>query len=77
MSKIVKVIPFENYTLEIELDNCHRIIYDMKSRLQAVRFCDLIDLEKFQSVRVENGDTVVWDSLRQITLHEIMRMVEK
>lgn len=77
MSKIVKVIPFKDYTLEIELDNCHRIIYDMKPRLQTVRFCDLIDLEKFQSVRVENGDTLVWDSLREITLHEIIRMVER
>lgn len=44
---------------------------------KAVRFGGLEDIEKFKSVRVENGDTVGWDSLRQITIHEIIRMVER
>ena len=29
LSSILKVTPLENYTLEIELDNHHKIIYQM------------------------------------------------
>lgn len=77
MPNIVKVTPCENYTLEIELDNHHKIIYDMKPRLHAVRFGELANIKKFKSVHVKNGNTLVWDSLRQITIHEIIRMVER
>lgn len=52
---IAKVTPYEDYTLEIELDNGHRIICDMKSRLGAVRFCVPADIDKFQSVSVKTA----------------------
>lgn len=77
MSKIVRVTPFDDYTLQIELDNQHKIIYDMKPRLTGVRFGTLVDLEKFKSVRVENGDTLVWDSLCQMALGEIIGLVAR
>lgn len=77
MSRIVLVTPSENYTLEIELDNRHKIIFDMKPRLGAVRFCSLSDVNKFNAVRIENGDTLVWDSLCQITISEIISLVER
>lgn len=77
MSRIVKVTPFEDHTLEIQLDNRHKIIYDMKPRLDAVRFFPLADIQKFKNVRVENGDTLVWDSLCQITISEIISLVER
>ncbi|MDX9872262.1 MAG: DUF2442 domain-containing protein [Clostridia bacterium] len=77
MSRIVKVTPFGDYTLEIELDNRHKIIYDMKPRLEAVRFCALADIQKFKDVRIENGDTLFWDSLCQITISEIISLVER
>jgi hypothetical protein len=77
MSRIVRVIPREDYTLEIELDNHHKIIYDMKPRLGAVRFYSLADAERFRSVRVENGNILVWDSLCQISLGEIISLVAR
>jgi len=75
--KIINVIPNDNYTLVIELDNCHKIIYDMKPRLHAVRFCNLADIKKFKDVKVENGNTLVWDSLCEITIDEIMNIIER
>lgn len=77
MPKIVKVTPGDDYTLLIELSNHHRIVYDMKPRLQAVRFGGLKDLSKFKAVKVEHGSTLVWDSLCQITIDEIINMLER
>lgn len=77
MSRIINVVPNDDYILVIELDNHHKIIYDMKPRLQAVRFCELADIKRFKAVRVENGNTLVWDSLRQITIDEIISIIER
>jgi len=77
MSRIVRATPFEDYTLEIELDNRHKIVYDMRQRLKGVRFSALADIEKFKSVGVEDGYTLVWDSLCQITLGEIICLLAR
>lgn len=77
MPKIVNVTPTDDYTLLVELSNHHRILYDMKPRLQAVRFCGLEDLSKFKAVKVEHENTLVWDSLCQITIDEIIKMLER
>lgn len=75
MPKIVNVIPNDDYTLAITLKNHHQIIYDMRPRLQAVRFSGLEDLERFRAVRVEHENTLVWDKLCQLTIDEIIEMV--
>jgi len=77
VSKIIHIIPNDDHTLLIELDNNHKIIYDMKPRLQAVRFCGLADIERFKAVKVENGNTLVWDSICQITIDEIINIIER
>lgn len=77
MSKIMNVIPNDDYTLFIELDNMHKIIYDMKPRLKAVRFFSLAEMEKFKSVKIEDENTLVWDSLYQITIDEIINIIER
>ena len=77
MARIIKVVPHDDHTLTIELSNSHRIIYDMRSRLQTTRFCGLADLKEFQAVRVERENTLVWNNLCQITIDEIMDLVDK
>lgn len=77
MAIIISVTPQENHTLLIELSNQHRIIYDMKPRLQTVRFNGLTNLERFKMVRIENGSTLVWDDICQITIDEIIDMVDR
>lgn len=77
MSKILNIIPNDDYTLTIELNNQHKIIYDMKPRLKAVRFCQLVDINRFKAVWVKNENTLVWDSLCQITIDEIISNIER
>ncbi len=77
MPKIKEVTANDDYTLAITLDNRHQIIYDMKPRLQAVRFSELSDINKFKTIRIENSNTIIWDEMRQITLDEIIGMIER
>ncbi|MGE4353318.1 MAG: DUF2442 domain-containing protein [Oscillospiraceae bacterium] len=77
MSKIITALAHDNYTLEIALDNRHRIVYDMKPRLQSVRFCTLSDLNRFKAFHIESGNTIVWDSLCQISIDEIICQIER
>lgn len=75
MPKIVGVTPNDDYTLTINLNNRHQIIYDMGPRLQTLRFSILADLDRFKSVRVEHGNTLIWDSLCQLTIDELIGTV--
>lgn len=77
MPKIVSVSAGDDYTLGIELDNFHRIIYDMKPRLNTIRFCDLSDIKIFKTVCIRNGNTLLWNDLCQITIDEIISSVER
>lgn len=77
MATITSVTPQDDYTLLIELSNQHRIIYDLRPRLKTVRFTELNDLNRFRSVRVEHGNTLVWGSLCQLTIDEILDRIER
>ncbi len=77
MARIVSAIPNDDYTLLIELDNHHRIICDMRPKLQTVRFGRLSDLTKFKAVRVEHANTLVWDSICQLAIDEIVEMLDR
>lgn len=77
MSKIIFATANDDYTLGIELDNHHKIIYDMKPRLQAVRFCKLSALNVFKDFRVVNENTLIWDSFCQLTIDEIICNIER
>lgn len=77
MAKLIHVVPTKNHTLVIGLDNSHKIIYDMKPRLQTARFCELAELDRFKAVTIEDGSSLVWTGLCQITIDEIIRGLEK
>jgi hypothetical protein len=77
MAKIINAVPNDNHTLTIELSNKHRIIYDLRPRLQSTRFCGLVDIKKFKDVRIEHENTLVWSNLCQIAIDEIMDMVDR
>ena len=72
MSKIKRAIPNDDYTLLVELDNNHKVIIDLKPRLEAIRFNALRNRDKFKQISVENGNTIVWDKLCQMTIDEII-----
>ncbi|MDW7667309.1 MAG: DUF2442 domain-containing protein [Bacillota bacterium] len=72
MSKITKIIPRDDLSLEIELDNTNTIIYSMNKRLDTIRFSKLKDVETFKTFEVENDRVIVWDNLCMITIDEIL-----
>lgn len=77
MSIIISVIPREDYTLLIELDNQHKIIYDFKPRLKTVRFCILEDLEIFKKIEIKYNNTLYWSEFCQIAVDEILDTMQK
>ncbi|MBS7525360.1 DUF2442 domain-containing protein [Fusibacter paucivorans] len=77
MTKIIELMPKDDFTLYIELSNHHKIIYDIKPRLHTIRFMMLRDLELFRKARIENGNTVVWDAQCQLTIDEIMTQIKR
>ncbi len=77
MAKIRNVVANDDYTLLIGLKNNHKLIYDLKPRLQALRFAALVDMDRFKAVRVEHENTLVWDEYCQITIDEILNMMDR
>ena len=74
---ITCVTPYDDHTLLIELSNQHCIIYDLQPRLKTARFAGLKELDRFKSVRVDHGNTLVWDNLCQLTIDEIFDRIER
>ena len=72
MSKITKIIPRDDLSLEIELDDTNTIIYNMNRRLDTIRFSKLKDIETFKTFEVENDRIIVWDKFCMITIDEIL-----
>ena len=77
MPKITKVVPNDDYTLTIYLSNNHLIIYDMRPRLHTIRFRELSDLARFKSFKVEHANTLVWGNICQLTIDEIVDMIDR
>ena len=77
MIKIVNVIPKDDYTLTIELNNQECLLYNMKPRLQTVRFGELIDLDLFKKISINNENTIVWNEQCQITIDEIIDRMKR
>lgn len=77
MVKITNVIPKDDYTLSIELNNLHKIIFNMRPKLNTVRFSKLRDKEKFKSFKIDNGNTIFWDNFCMISIDEIINSIER
>lgn len=76
MSRIERVIPKDDYILEVVLDNLEIITIDFKSRLHTVRFSLLSDKEYFNTVKT-NGTCVQWNCRIEIPLNEVFEMARK
>ena len=59
--KPIKVKPLDDYILEIEFSNKEIRLFDCKPYLNGDWFSELLDKQKFNSVRI-SGNTVEWAS---------------
>jgi len=73
---IIKVIPKEDYHLEILLDNGSSIILNLANKLQTLRFGMLADSEFFKRVETD-GTCISWGSRLEISLSEVIHLIQK
>lgn len=76
MSRIEKVIPMENYCLEVLLENGSSVVLNLTSRLQTVRFGVLSDSELFRRATTD-GYCVRWDKKVELSIDEIFQLAQK
>lgn len=76
MSRIQQVLPKEDYRLEIQLENGHCVVLDMKSRLETLRFGMLSDPEFFKQVTTD-GSYIRWDENLEISVSEVFQLAQK
>ena len=71
--KIKKVLPKENYTLEIIFDNNERRIYDMSNNLFGV-FEFLKNIDNFKKVFIDENGNIAW--LNEESKRELSKKVD-
>ena len=76
MIHITKVIPMEDYCLEIQLENGSNVILSLKSRLNTVRFGLLEEEDVFRSVTTD-GCCVRWGNKLELSVSEIFSLMQK
>lgn len=76
MRRIEKVIAHEDYLLEVHLNNRHIILCDMKERLKGIRFSPLKDKTLFNAFDLKGGSTISWSGICELTLDEILSMLD-
>jgi len=75
MSRIVNVIPKDNYCIEVVLDNGDSVNIDFKNKLHMVRFSILSDKDYFNTVTTD-GIFVRWNYKVEISLGEVLELAE-
>jgi Protein of unknown function (DUF2442). len=53
MSKILKVIPNDDYTLLVEFEHGNKIIFNMRDKIKTFPFSSLEDPERFKDITLE------------------------
>lgn len=77
MDRITFAVTHDDYVLEVHLNNNHIILCDMKTRLNGIRFRHLRDEKQFAYFEIFNGNTIKWTENCQLSLDEILLMLEK
>lgn len=74
--KIKKVIPREDYCLEVQLDNGSSIILNFMNRLETLRFGMLTDKAFFHTA-VSDGTCIRWGNKIEISVNEVFLLAQK
>ncbi|MEN6315912.1 MAG: hypothetical protein ABFD25_16875 [Clostridiaceae bacterium] len=76
MSRIMNIVPQEDYRLQVQLDNGSSITLNLESRLQTVRFGMLADRELFARATTD-GSYIRWDNIIEISVNEVFQLAQK
>lgn len=76
MNLIKKVLPMQDYRLEVMLDNGSSITLNMAGRLSNVRFSLLADQDFFARVTTD-GKYIRWEDKIEISVNEVFQLAQK
>lgn len=76
MSRIMQVLPKEDYRLEVQLDNGSSVILNLKNKLGTVRFGMISDIELFRRASTD-GSYIRWDNKVEISVNEVFQLARK
>jgi hypothetical protein len=70
------VIPKDNYRLEVSLDNGNCVVLSLEGKLETVRFGILSNVDFFKKAATD-GSCISWDGKVELSLSEILQLVQK
>ncbi|HWP98083.1 MAG TPA: hypothetical protein VN426_14655 [Syntrophomonadaceae bacterium] len=76
MSPLKKVVPREDYRLEVPFDNGSTVILNLEGRLSTVRFGLLRDKNFFARVTTD-GNYIKWEDKIEISVSEVFQLAQK
>lgn len=76
MTRIKKVVPKEDYCIDVLLDNGSSITLNLTNRLGTLRFGLLADKAFFDTVTTD-GNLIRWDNKIEISVSEVFQMAQK
>lgn len=59
MSKILRVIPNDDYTLLVEFEHGHKIMFNMTQLIRTIPYSSLKDLRHFKDITLEEK-AILW-----------------
>lgn len=69
----IRDVSFEkDYKIEVLLNNGHKVIYNMKPKLETARFLELRNMGLYKKGIVKKGKSIYWNVNTELTLAEIM-----
>ena len=75
ISRIIKVIPKEDYDLEVQLDNGSSMTLNLKGKLGTMRFGMITDIELFRRAATD-GSYIRWDNKVEISVNEVFQLAQ-
>jgi hypothetical protein len=75
MTRIMKVIPMDDYSLMVQLDNGSSVILNLKNKLGTIRFGIISDIELFRRA-ITDGSFIRWDNKLEISVNEVFQLTQ-
>lgn len=63
---------FEDYTIHVALNSGLSFLYDIKPKLQTIRFAPLKDKAFFMTGKLKNCTVIEWDEVVSLDIFELM-----
>lgn len=77
MNKTQSVQLLDDHRIAVEFENGSSFVYNLKPKLQTVRFAGLKDIEFFKSGRLVNQDYIWWSDSLILYIYEMLDGMKK